>query len=833
MSKKLPLVMRAVCESVWAIERSKLDAILGMLALRAEGVRFTKDEIRARIGGEPKQAKPRYGDAVAVIPVHGVIAHRMDTMVEISGGTSTEQVGKWFDNAMADESIGAIVLEFDSPGGTVNGVEELAEKIFKARGQKQVIAHVNSLAASAAYHLASQCDEIVCTPSGEAGSIGVYTVHMDVSKAMEEEGYKATLVSAGKYKVEGNPYEPLSEEAKDAMQARVDAAYDTFVKAVARGRGVSAADVRGGFGEGRVLDAKRAKAAGMVDRIASLDETIAKVAKCGSRGRMAATVEVLPLAANSIATTGPISLSITSGTSMWVADGSSVEPVSVVALGPASAGMEQSADGAATAHQGVPASAPKARGETMPEVPGTAAPTRVESAEVAQLKAEVERVKGLNALSAVHPEFFAAAPTKVQQWIDGNVTVANANTEILAFFKNRTAAAPHISAGGVTMSGVAPLEAGKNFGSPRYQALKAAVDAGTLKPDSRAFKAERNAAFGEQLIAVANHYSGRGTDPRLMATATGASAQVGSDGGFMVRKEFSVGLLESAFEGGEILSRVDSSEVGANADGLEVMYLLETDRATGSRWGGIQVYRGAEADAATAKRPKFGLWECRLQDVIGLAYVTERLLQDAPSIASVFSDGFAAEFQFQVENEVIRGIGGSQMVGILGNAPTVSVAKETGQLAATLDAKNVIKMYARMSPRARKNAVWLYNVECDVQLPQMMIGTGTSGVLVYMPPGGISGAQYGSIFGKPLIPVEYCAALGTVGDIILADLSAFKVITKGGLQTDDSIHVKFANNERTFRWLTRVNGAPKDKSAITPFKGSSTLSPFVTLDTRA
>jgi signal peptide peptidase SppA len=177
---------------------------------------------------------------------------------------------------VADESVGAIVIDIDSPGGSVFGTPELADEILKARGAKPIIAVANSNADSAAYWIASAADEIVGTPSSMVGSIGVWTMHVDFSKMDERVGMKVTYVSAGKYKVEGNEYEPLGEEAQAALQARVDEYYGMFVAAVAKGRGVTASAVRNGYGEGRVVTAKQALALGMIDRIGTLGQTLAR-----------------------------------------------------------------------------------------------------------------------------------------------------------------------------------------------------------------------------------------------------------------------------------------------------------------------------------------------------------------------------------------------------------------------------------------------------------------------------------------------------------------------------------------------------------------------------
>ncbi len=288
-----------VADQLWAIHPSKLSELLAVLAFRAAGGSFTPEEIQARIGSSSGAGAQTSGGGVAVIPIRGTIAHRMGSMDDTSGGTSCERIGAMLDQVASDPSIGSIVYDVDSPGGTVTGVAELAGKMFALRGQKTQIAVVNGLAASAGYWLASQCDEIVSIPSGEAGSIGVFTVHEDLSKAMAAEGIDITLISAGKYKVEGNPFAPLSDETKAVIQARVDTAYRQFVADVARGRGVSAAAVTAGCGQGRCLSSADALAAGLIDGIGSLEGTIARIgAGRAALPGMRSESDVLPVVAD-------------------------------------------------------------------------------------------------------------------------------------------------------------------------------------------------------------------------------------------------------------------------------------------------------------------------------------------------------------------------------------------------------------------------------------------------------------------------------------------------------------------------------------------------------
>ena len=265
---------------VWAIRPEKLHMIQELIRLRAAGGRFTDEEVRERIGATAprKSSIASQPGSIAVIPIVGTISHRMNMMSEVSGGggTSVQKLTAQFRTAVKDPNVKAIVLDVDSPGGSVDGIAELAAEIFDARKTKPVIAVANTQAASAAYWLASSAKELVVAPSGQVGSIGVFGAHEDLSKHLENDGVHVSLISAGKYKVEGNPYEPLSDEARAAMQAKVDGFYSMFTKAVARGRGVAQAKVKDGFGQGRMEMAADAVAQGMADWIGTLDDVLAK-----------------------------------------------------------------------------------------------------------------------------------------------------------------------------------------------------------------------------------------------------------------------------------------------------------------------------------------------------------------------------------------------------------------------------------------------------------------------------------------------------------------------------------------------------------------------------
>lgn len=287
-----------ITETIWCILPAKLEQIIAIVEARLSGEVLTDAEIQARIAGAPPKPEARRAGAIAVIPVHGMLAHHADMMTQMSGGTSPSAITTALREAVADPAVTAVVLHVHSPGGSVLGIEEAAAEIYNARGTKPIIALCDAQCASAAFWLASQADEILMVPSGEIGAVGAIGVHTDVSEAAKKEGVQKTFITSGKYKAEGNPYSPLSDEARAHMQDRVDAYGETFVKSVARGRGVSQASVRDGYGQGRMYGAAQAMNLGMVDGVATFDQVVARLASGRKRVASArAEDETPPIAA--------------------------------------------------------------------------------------------------------------------------------------------------------------------------------------------------------------------------------------------------------------------------------------------------------------------------------------------------------------------------------------------------------------------------------------------------------------------------------------------------------------------------------------------------------
>lgn len=228
-------------------------------------------------------SSPRSGGSgsIAVLPLTGLIMPRGDFFLELFGGTALDKFTQAFRGLLANPNVSTIVFDVASPGGSVQGVDELAAEIYAARGKKRMVAISDHLMASAAYYLASAADEVVASPSSDTGSIGVISLHLDYSKAVEAAGIVPTFITSGAYKAEGNDLQPLSDGALAFWQQRVNEYGDMFVKAVARNRGVTPKDVRQNFGQGRSFGAQQAKQLGMVDRVASFDETMARVQRGG------------------------------------------------------------------------------------------------------------------------------------------------------------------------------------------------------------------------------------------------------------------------------------------------------------------------------------------------------------------------------------------------------------------------------------------------------------------------------------------------------------------------------------------------------------------------
>jgi signal peptide peptidase SppA len=287
--KRLELVVNGINSNHWAILPEKMDLYLAIIRNKVMSIEIENETIEAKQRATPYR---NVAGNIAQIQIFGTLAQRFGALE--SGGTTTEQIGGWFDQAMADPNIGAIVLQIDSPGGSVHGMTELASKIYNARGTKPIVAVCDSLMASAAYWIGSAADQIVVTPSGEIGSIGVLAVHVDDSEADAKAGVKTTVFRSTEHKAEG--IGPLSEDSSGYMQSRVMDYHNMFVSDIARNRKTSVAKVNDDYGKGRVFGSEQAVKVGMADRVATLATVIGEMqAKDNQRKRNRAELDLIKL----------------------------------------------------------------------------------------------------------------------------------------------------------------------------------------------------------------------------------------------------------------------------------------------------------------------------------------------------------------------------------------------------------------------------------------------------------------------------------------------------------------------------------------------------------
>lgn len=283
---RYPNILRAVAETPWAILPSALSTILEIVSLRAQGRRFSETEIQERIAlnAAARTSRGAYvAGTVAVIPIYGVIVPRATLFTQISGGCSLDEFTQNLRDAVGDEQISAVLLDVNSPGGSVEMLTEAAAVMRDLRGTKPIAAIANATCASGALWLASQCDEISATPSAMYGSQGVIAVHEDISAALALEGVKPTIVTAGRYKAEFTELMPLSEEAHARLQQLVDDSNKTFRADIAKGRGTTVKTVGDTYGQGRMFTAREALDAGMIDRIETFEQAFTRLAKGGGK----------------------------------------------------------------------------------------------------------------------------------------------------------------------------------------------------------------------------------------------------------------------------------------------------------------------------------------------------------------------------------------------------------------------------------------------------------------------------------------------------------------------------------------------------------------------
>lgn len=350
--------------------------------------------------------------------------------------------------------------------------------------------------------------------------------------------------------------------------------------------------------------------------------------------------------------------------------------------------------------------------------------------------------------------------------------------------------------------------------------------------------------LGDQLISIvamskdslssdekAKHYNKLMTVEKF--APSGLGSQKDTEGGYLIEAEISREIIKTQLEYDDILSDCRVVPISSGKNRFEAHALDDANRADSTRLAGVQAYWANEADTVSATKNKLRKIEFALHKLMAIGYATEENLEDAAQLSAIMIDSFVEDFNHKLREAIFWGEGTDRPRGFIDSPATLSVAIEGGQTAKVLF-ENVLKMFNRMPASMRSKAFWYMNQELLDYLPFMKVDLGTYEHPVYMPAGGATGAQYETLFGRPIKWTEQNAAPGTKGDIVFANLNQYLIGQKGAARLDVSMHVRFLNDEQCFRAVQRVGGSPLPASVITPKRGSADykLSPFIVLAAR-
>jgi len=339
-------------------------------------------------------------------------------------------------------------------------------------------------------------------------------------------------------------------------------------------------------------------------------------------------------------------------------------------------------------------------------------------------------------------------------------------------------------------------------------------------------------SFGEFAAAVRPAArNGGSVDPRLVQNAptTYSSEGVGADGGFAVPPDFRQVIMEKVMGETSLMGQTDQMTTSSNT-----ITFPKDETTPWDATGGLQAYWDGENDQLTQSKVNLKEHTMRLNKLTALVPVTEELLEDAPALDGYLRRRVPEKFDFKLNNAIVQGTGVGQPTGIMNANSLISVAKESGQGADTIQHENILNMWSRMYGPARQNAVWLYHQDVEPQLNSLGFSTNATAVPIYMPPGGLSATPYSTLLGRPMIQTQACETLGDKGDLILVDLNQYITVTKtSGIRADTSIHLWFDYDTAAFRFIFRVAGEPWWNTAISQLNGTNTLGWAVTLDARA
>lgn len=762
-------IRHAVQSMAWVIHEPKLAEILSVLDRRLHEQPLTADEIAARFGSGGNRGPVQTG-SVAVIPLAGTLYPKANVVTESSGGCSVEQFISQLEAAVNDPAVTAIVIDTDSPGGAAQGIPEAAARMREMRGRgKPIVAVASGLMASGAYWLASQADSIVGAPSAMIGSIGAFMVHQEASQYYAKEGITNTVVRAGKYKAEANQFEPLTDEAKADLQARVDEAYQAFLSDVAKGRKTSVATVKSDFGEGRVMSSKAALAAGMIDKLGTLQSVVRDLAGPKAKAYVRAADDALPVFADADAVGFPETDLLTAALEV-----SADTPLELPRAGAALESTHSS-------H-----SAPPSAEEHTVDNPTNAAPAAAGPSREQQLTE-------LAALTGNTNQLFT--------WIQSGKTVAQIQQEIIAA---RGTPAPVASADIRVGTQRETLKPWANFGEQIKAVINHGMNVGETDPRLYAAASGMNQQVpSEGGFLVAPQFS----------TAIWDELNNQPDALLPMTDNYTVTGESLTFNANAETSRANGSRYG----GVRGYWLNEADALTASQPKFRQVRVEPQEMAVLVYMTE------KLMNNSGVAlqqYVSRAAADEINFLTSdaIFrGDGVGKPKGFTVSNAKIQVSKETSQAAATVNQYNIS--KMWARLHPRLRRGAVWLINADVEPALDTLSTVVTNV------------AGTENVGGYA--NKVWDAERRTLKGRPVIVSEFCETLGTAGDIVLWAPQAYVTGTRGGgIKEAMSMHVRFLYAEQALRFMFAVDGQTWHDSAITPYKGSNTQSSVITLQTR-
>ncbi|WP_312637143.1 phage major capsid protein [Oscillibacter sp.] len=342
-------------------------------------------------------------------------------------------------------------------------------------------------------------------------------------------------------------------------------------------------------------------------------------------------------------------------------------------------------------------------------------------------------------------------------------------------------------------------------------------------------------SLGEQLQSIVARAKSGEVDKRLSQinnAVQGVGTGAGADGAFAIQPDFAGAIIESAVQNSPLLQRLDRYTCSNASNSAKWLRSNETDVST-AVFGGIQMYWAAEGATVAASKPAFKEMRLDLEKMMGFMYATDEMLQDTAFLTGLAANGFSLASDRLLTEAVISGDGVGKPLGILNSGALVTVAKDSGQAAATFTGANAIRMQARAMPRNRERLCWLMHPDVEELLPYLAIQSGDASKFLWNPEGGLGAFDTQRVLNKPVLFDDNCKALGSAGDILLVDPYQYILLMKGTAKQDWSIHVEFLTDQQCFRMVFRCNGAPKVDAPLTIKNSNKTRSPFVTLAARA